>query len=193
MQRFETGLQLLLTFIPLLLGAGIGGGLGYFYARWLRKRIGESASIRRKLLLFPWRSVVVTLPFLSFFIPIFVGLGVLSGVVIVGLFVILFTAPFTANTLLNNWYPLPLRIRLLSLARIISVAAISVATATGLIGGFAAGMQMFGALRLLDYSLFFDLFYTVFVVALLVDVLFGVMQYVFYRAGSQTSAESVNR
>lgn len=183
MQIIKAALQLLITFIPLLVGAGIGGGLGYLYARMLRNRIQKQASVRRKLFLFPWRSVLVMLPFLSFFIPIFVGLGLTSGVVMVGIFVILFTVPFTTSTLLNNWFPLALRVRLLALARIISVAAISVATATGLISGFSAGGQMFRALQQLDYNLFFNLFYTVFVIALLVDVLFGVVQFVFYRTG----------
>jgi hypothetical protein len=133
------------------------------------------------LILFPWRSVIVMLPFLSFFIPMLTGLGVFSGALIVALFVVLFTLPFTTHTLLNNWFPPPLKVRLLALGRIISVAAISVATVTGIVGGFSAGSYMLQAFQLMNYAQFFNVFYIVFVIALLIDVLIGAIQYIYYR------------
>lgn len=181
MQGARAGLQLLFTIIPILVGAAIGGGAGYVYARMLRPMIRSHQKVRRGLMLFPWRSVIVMLPYLGFFIPMFTGLGVTSGAFFVGIFVVLFSMPFTTNTLLNAWFPLPLRIRMLALARTISVAAISVAAASGIIGGFSAGRVMLQALQLLQYADFFNMFFIVFVIALLVDVLFGVTQYIIYR------------
>ena len=181
MSTIQVGLQLFISIVPWLIGAGLGGGLGYWIARDLRRSIDARPQRRRLFLLVPWRSLIVSLPFLSFFMPMLTGLGLFSGALIVGIFVFIFVAPFTTTTLLNNWFPLPLRIRLASMGRLAAVGAVSVAAATGVIGGFAASSVMLQALQLMDYGQFFGVFFMVFVVALLVDVLFGVVEFVFYR------------
>ena len=188
MSTLSAGLQLLLSLIPWLAGLLVGGGFGYFLARWLRPLIAKKIGLRRGLMWIPWRSVIVVLPYLAFFAPVYFGLGLMTGSYIVGIYVFILSIPFTAVTFLNHWFPFPLRIRVISLARIIAVGAISIAAATGIIGGFVAGSQMVESFRILNYAGFFTVFFMVLGIALLIDLLFGAVQFVFYRPQEAVSA-----
>ncbi len=191
MSVFNIVTQILVMLIPLLVGAVLGGLAGYAIAAWLRKRIQSRMNLRRRLLLIPWRSVLVMLPFLSFFMPRYVGMSAATGMMAVGSFALLVSIFLTANTFLSSWFPLPLKIRLLALLRIFSVAAIGVVTASGMIGGFAASMGMLQGLKDIQYTQFYDVFMLVFVVSLLIDVLIGVIQHILFRP-QDVSTASVN-
>jgi hypothetical protein len=180
MSTVGAGFQLLLSLIPWLVGLVVGGGFGYFFARWLRPLIAKRVGLRRGLMWIPWRSVIVVLPYLAFFAPIYFGLGLIAGSFIVGIYVFILSIPFTAVTFLNHWFPLPLRNRVISLARMIAVGAISIAAATGIIGGFVAGSQMVESFRILNYAGFFTVFFMVLCIAMLIDLLFGAVQFAFY-------------
>jgi hypothetical protein len=56
-----------------------------------------------------------------------VGLGIVAGAVMVGLFVLLFALPFTVVALLEQWYPSPLAVRLIAGARTLATASVAVA------------------------------------------------------------------
>lgn len=181
MSTVSAGFQLLLSLIPWLVGLVVGGAFGYFFARWLRPLIMKRSGLRRGLMWIPWRGVIVVLPYLAFFAPVYFGLGLTSGSFIVAIYVFIFSIPFTAVTFLNHWYPLPLNVRVISLARIIAVGAISIAAATGIIGGFVAGSQMVESFRLLNYAGFFTVFFMVLGIAVLIDLLFGAVLFALFR------------
>jgi len=146
-------------------------------------------------MLLPWRTVSVTLPLLSPFVPVLVGLGRVAGAAIVALFVFLFALPFTVSTLLEHWYPSPLAIRLISGSRILATASVAVAAFTALVAGSGgAGVLILEGLRLLDHPQMLRGFLIVVVLALIIDILLGTLQLLFARTstGAQPAQSASN-
>lgn len=171
------GQHLLISLVPWLAGVVVGGGLGYACALVARSVFSTLPGLRRASMLLPWRTVAVTLPLLSPFVPVFVGLGMVAGAVIVGLFVFLFALPFTVVALLEHWYPSPLVVRLIAGARTLATASIAVAAASTMVAGSGgAGVLMFQGMRLLDYPQMVRGFSIVVLLALIVDILLGTLQ-----------------
>jgi len=176
------GEHLLISLVPWLAGAIVGGGLGYACALVARKLFSTFPGLRKASMLLPWRTVSVTLPLLSPLVVIPVGLGIVAGAVMVGLFVSLFALPFTVVILLEQWYPSPPVVRLIAGARMLATASVAVA-AVGPpgVGGGGAGVLIFGGMRLLDYAQMLRGFSIVVFLALTIDVLLGVLQLLFAR------------
>ena len=172
----------LISLVPWLTGIVAGGVLGYACALVARSLFSTRPGWRIVSMLLPWRTVAVTLPLLSPLVVVFVGLGTMAGAVMVGLFVFLFALPFTVVTLLEQWYPSPLVVRLIARARTLATASVAVA-AVGppLVGSGGAGVLIFGGMRLLDYAQMLRGFTIVFLLALVVDVLLGAVQWLLYR------------
>jgi ABC-type proline/glycine betaine transport system permease subunit len=101
----------------------------------------------------------------------------------VGLFVLLFALPFTVVALLEQWYPSPLAVRLIAGARTLATASVAVAAVgpPGVGGGGAGDLIFQQGMRLLDYAQMFRGFSTVVFIALMIDVLLGVLQLLFAR------------
>jgi ABC-type proline/glycine betaine transport system permease subunit len=176
------GEHLLISLVPWLAGAIVGGGLGYACALMARRMFSTFPGLRKASMLLPWRTVSVTLPLLSPLVVIPVGLGIIAGAVMVGLFVFLFALPFTMVILLEQWYPSPLVVRFIARARTLATASVAVA-AVGppMAGGGGAGVLIFQGMRLLDYAQVLRGFSIVVFLALTIDVLFGVLQSLFAR------------
>ncbi len=175
------GEHLLISLVPWLAGAIVGGGLGYACALVVRRLFSTFPGLRKASMLLPWRTVAVTLPLLSPLVAILVGLGTVAGAVMVGLFVLLFALPFTVVILLEQWYPSPLAVRLIAGAKTLATASVAVA-AVGppMAGGGGAGVLIFQGMRLLDYAQMLRGFSVVVFLALTLDVLLGVLQLLFY-------------
>jgi hypothetical protein len=174
--------HLLISLAPWLPGVVVGGVLGYACALVARKLFSTRPGLHRVSVLVPWRTVAVTLPLLSPLVVVFVGAGTMAGAVMVGLFVFLFALPLTVITLLEQWYPSPLVVRLIARARTLATASVAVA-AVGppLVGSGGAGVLIFEGMRLLDYAQMLRGFAIVVLLALAVDVLLGALQLLFYR------------
>jgi len=177
------GQHLLISLVPWLAGAIVGGGLGYACALVARRLFSTFAGLRKASLLLPWRTVSVTLPLLSPLVVIPVGLGIVAGAVMVGLFVLLFALPFTVVILLEQWYPSPLVVRFIARARTLATASVAVAAVGPPMagGGGAGGLIFQQGMRLLDYAQMFRGFSMVVFLALTIDVLLGVLQLLFAR------------
>jgi len=177
------GEHLLISLVPWLAGVVVGGGLGYACALVARRLFSTLPGLRRASMLLPWRTIVVTLPLLSPFVTILVGLGRVAGAVMVGLFVFLFALPFTVVALLEQWYPSPLVVRLIAGARTLATASVAVA-AVGppLAGSGGAGVLIFQqGMLLLDYPQMLKGFGIVVLLALMIDILLGILQLLFSR------------
>jgi hypothetical protein len=177
------GEHLLISLVPWLAGVVVGGGLGYVCALVARRLFSTFPGLRKASMLLPWRTVSVTLPLLSPLVVIPVGLGIVAGAVMVGLFVLLFALPFTMAILLEQWYPSPLVVRFIARARTLATASVAVAAiGPPMAGGGGAGVLIFQqGMRLLDYAQMFRGFSTVVFLALMIDVLLGVLQLLFSR------------
>jgi ABC-type nitrate/sulfonate/bicarbonate transport system permease component len=176
------GQHFLISLVPWLTGIVAGGVLGYACALVARRLFSTRPGWRRVSMLLPWRTVAMTLPLLSPLIVIYIGLGTVTGAVMVGIFVFLFALPLTVVTLLEHWYPSPLVVRLIARARTLAVASVAVA-AVGppVTGSGGAGVLIFEGMQLLDYAQMLRGFAIVVVLALVVDVLLGALQWLFYR------------
>jgi len=174
--------HLLISLAPWLAGVVVGGVLGYVCALAARRLFSTLPGLRRVSMLLPWRTVAMTLPLLSPLVVLRVGLGIVAGAVMVGLFVFLLALPFTITTLFEHWYPSPLVARLIAVARTLAVASMAVA-AVGPpgAGSGGAGVLIFEGMRLLDYAQMLRGFAIVVLLALVVDVLLGALQWLFYR------------
>jgi hypothetical protein len=175
------GEHLLISLVPWFAGAIIGGGLGYACALVARRLVSTFPGLRKASMLLPWRTVSVTLPLLSPLVVIPVGLGVVAGAAMVGLFVLLFALPFTVVALLEQWYPSPLAVRLIAGARTLATASVAVAAVGPPVAGSGgAGVLIFQqGMRLLDYSQMLMGFSIVVLVALAIDLLLGALQLLF--------------
>lgn len=169
--------HLLISLVPWFAGVIVGGGLGYACALAARNLFSALPGLRRPSMLLPWRTVAVTLPLLSPFAPVVLGLGRVAGGAIVGLFVFLFALPFTVITLIEHWYPSPLVVRLIAGARTLATASVTVAAVTTMVAGCGgAGVLIFEGMKLWDYSAVLRGFSIVFLLALMIDLLLGALQ-----------------
>jgi hypothetical protein len=174
----------LISLAPWLVGVVLGGGLGYACALAARVLICALPGLRSASMLLPWRTFAVAVPLLSPLIPVVLGLGTLAGATMVALFVLLVSLPFTASTLLEHWYPSPLGVRLISGFRSLAAASVAVGTWIPMVAGSGgAGVLIFReGWQLLDYSLVLRGLCVVALLALVADVLLGVLQCLLGRA-----------
>jgi ABC-type proline/glycine betaine transport system permease subunit len=176
--------HLLISLVPWLVGVIAGGSLGYACALTARSLFSAFPSLRSVSMLLPWRVFAVTVPLLSPLIPVVLGLGTLAGATMVALLVLLVALPFTASTLLEHWYPSPLGVRLISGFRSLAAASVAVGTWIPMVAGSGgAGVLIFReGWQLLDYSLVLRGLCVVALLALVADVLLGVLQCLLGRA-----------
>lgn len=172
--------HLLIALLPWLVGVIGGGGLGYACAVVARALFSKRPALRRPLVLVPWRTIAVTLPLLSAFVPAVLGLGMITGMAVVGLFVFSFAFPFTVATLLDRWHPSTLLSHLIAGARTLGTASVVVAAATAMVGGGGgAGAMIFYGMSIPEHGELLVGLSTVVLLALMVDVLLGGLQLLF--------------
>lgn len=172
--------HLVIALLPWLAGVVGGGGLGYACAVVARALFSKRPALRRPLILVPWRTIAVTLPLLSVFVPAVLGLGMITGMAIVGLFVFSFAFPFTVATLLDHWHPSRLLSHLIAGARTLGTASVVVAAATAMVGGGGgAGAMIFYGMSIPEHGELLVGLSIVVLLALMVDVLLGGLQLLF--------------
>ncbi len=114
------------TFIPWLIMMILGGTLGYLLAFFLRKWIHRSLRLLLSLTFFPWRSIASSSALVAISSPLVIitfGLGSLSTLITVGVTLLVFIVPITAQVFLFTSYPLSQSQRLFSFARTLAVLA----------------------------------------------------------------------
>jgi len=186
------GEHLLISIVPWLIGVAVGGGLGYVCALAARRLFSTRPGLRRVAMLLPWRTVAVTwasVALLSPVIAILVGLGIVAGMTSVGLFVFVFILPFTVGCLLEHWHPSPLVVRLISGSRTLATASVAVAIMGAYTGSGGVGSLIFGGITRSDKAQMIKGFFIVAFMALIIDVLLGVLQMVSHRTVHPTSQE----
>lgn len=172
--------HLLISLLRWLVGITLGGGLGYACALVSRALFSKRPALRRPLMVVPWRTIAVTLPLLSAFVPAVLGLGMVTGMAIVGLFVFSFSFPFTVATLLDHWNPSMLLSHLIGGARTLGTASVVVAAATAVVGrGGGAGAMIFYGMSIPEHGELRVGLSIVVLLALMVDVLLGGLQLLF--------------
>ncbi len=81
------GKHLLIPFVAGIMGIGLGGSFGYGCDLITRSIVNTSTIARQPIILFPWRTIVISLPLLSPFMPVLIGLKTIAGIVMIGIFV----------------------------------------------------------------------------------------------------------
>jgi len=168
----------LISGIPWLVGIVAGGGLGVLCALGIHALFSARPELRRPSVMLPWRTLVMGLLMVAWspFIVVFLGLGAIAGGAMVGAWVFLLALAFTAATLIEHWHPSPLSVQLIAGARTLAVASGMIAIGVGVIGGGGIGHLILEGVRLLQYDLMWRGLLTVIALALVLDLLLGVVQ-----------------
>jgi ABC-type nitrate/sulfonate/bicarbonate transport system permease component len=184
--------HLLISILPWAFGTTAGAVAGFLLARQLRERVVRDRSTRSILILIPWRTIALTAPFLAVFVPMWVGLGPMAGLIDVGVFVFLVAFPMTALTFLQSWSNAPASARLMSVVRLLGVGSISIATLAGPTGAGGLGAQLWSYMADLDYTGFSATLSWIAVLSLAVDLLLGGLQAVLTRvANAEAGSENM--
>lgn len=170
--------HLLISWIPWLVGIAAGGGLGALCALGIRVILSARPLLRRPLVLLPWRTLVMGLLMATWspFLVGLLGIGPITGSVMVAGSVCLLAMAFTASTLVENWHPSPLGVHLVAGARTLATASGLIAAGVGLLGGGGLGYTILEATRLEQYGTMWKGLLVVLALALVLDLGLGVAQ-----------------
>jgi len=166
-----------------LAGILVGGGLGYAGDYLLRNIFASKPQVRRAATIVPWRAMVLGLLLFAWspFIPIRLGLGTTPAMVMAGLFTVLLWLPFTVGVLMHQWFPASLEVRLLGGSRSLAMAATAAALAVGVFTGGGVGRYLMQQVNLLQWGPAVRGMLMVAALAVIVDLLLGVLQFAIYR------------
>ncbi|MGD9049390.1 MAG: hypothetical protein PVF77_15135 [Anaerolineae bacterium] len=187
--------HLLITCIPWLIGIAVGGGLGVLCGLGIRAVFTTSPALRRASVLLPWRTLVMGLLMgvWSPFIASLLGLGPITGGVMVAGSVCVLAMAFAATTLLEYWYPSPLASRLAAGTRTLAVASGMIAAGVGLLGGGGLGYIILEAARVSQYGVMWKGLLVA--LALVLDLTLGLAQMIALQhsgeSGEPASAEGI--
>lgn len=170
--------QVLITWIPWIIGIVTGGGLGVLCGLGIRALLSASPALRRPLMLLPCRTFAMGLLMVvwSPFIVTILGLGPITGGIMVAGSVCVLAMAFAATTLLEHWYPSPLRSRLVAGIRTLAVASGLIAAGVGLLGGGGLGYIIREAARFSQYRVMWKGLLVVLALALVLDLTLGLAQ-----------------
>ncbi|MGD8998359.1 MAG: hypothetical protein PVH80_09630 [Anaerolineae bacterium] len=170
--------HLVISLMPWLIGVVLASGLGYVGAPAARGLFSRSPGWRRASLLLPWRTVAVSVPLVSPWVATLVGLGAVAAAIVVGLFVFLLALPVTVTVRLEKWYPSPPSVRFVAWIRTLAAASVTVAAvAAPMVGGGGAGSLILEGMRALNYAQMFRGFAVVIILALMIDLALGALQW----------------
>jgi hypothetical protein len=134
--------------------------------------------LRRPSVLLPWRTLVMgcLMATWSPFLVTLLGIGPITGGIMVAGSVCLLAMAFTASTLVENWQPSPLSSHLVAGARTLAVASGLIAAGVGLLGGGGLGYTILEATQLGQYGVMWKGLLVVLALALVLDLGLGVAQ-----------------
>jgi hypothetical protein len=137
--------------------------------------------------LLPWRTIVISLPLLSPFVPVLIGLGTIAGIIMVGLFVLILALVFTITTLLHFWFSPSLTLRLISGARSLAVATPIIVVMSYWIVGFGLGHLIWQWQQHPNYTALF----AVVSLPLIFDIVLGFIQMIIFQPGTLQPKASI--
>lgn len=150
----------------------IGGGVGNFVARVLKPLMTAKPATSRSMSLFPWRSIIFMLLLLvwSPILGIWLGLGNLTGIAIVGLSLSLLALPMMMKARLIYLLPTSFLERIVSLARTLLMIALFATLGVGYVGAGGFGFYLMQQMNLLEYGKLYQGFFVLGVTALILDL-----------------------
>jgi len=186
--------HLLLSIVPWIAGGLIGGGLGYLLALAIRP-LQARAGLYRGLRLLPWRTIAFVLAAMAVYAayPVFLLLGpvlrstlpgsgfLVHALVTISFSVLVLALPFTTSIIAGYWFPPSLGERLVAGARTLGVASVVLALTASHWGVSGAGRLIEIGSREFDNSEVGLGYGIVISIALLVDLMMGVIQMVIAR------------
>lgn len=139
----------------------IGGGVGNFVARVLKPLMTAKPATSRSMSLFPWRSIIFMLLLLvwSPILGIWLGLGNLTGIAIVGLSLSLLALPMMMKARLIYLLPTSFLERIVSLARTLLMIALFATLGVGYVGAGGFGFYLLQQMNLLEYGKLYQGFF----------------------------------
>jgi hypothetical protein len=167
------GDHLLISLLGWILGITIGGSLGYGGALITRHILTASRKPWKPIILLPWRTIVMALPLLSPFVPVWIGLGTIAGIFMDGLFVFVLAFLFTITTVLNYWFSPSLNTRILAGTRSLAVASPVMAVSAYWIGGGGLGGLIW---QIVQQRFDYQALLAVLLLAFLFDIAIGLIQ-----------------
>jgi ABC-type proline/glycine betaine transport system permease subunit len=198
MEKFDISaaavvVHLLISWIPWLIGITVGGGLGALCALGIRAVLSARPVFRRPLVLLPWRTLVMgcLMATWSPFLVGLLGIGPITGGVMVGGSVCLLAMAFTAATLVENRHPSPLGVHLIAGTRTLAVASGLIAAGVGLLGGGGLGYTVMEATRLQQYGLMWKGLLVILVMALILDLALGLAQMIALQHSGDSSESAI--
>jgi len=146
--------HLLISFTAWIGGLFIGGGIGYLLFQPLGNFIESKPGNQQYLVLIPWRTLILILTMLlwSPYLPIRLGLGTPTALVVMLLTISLLACPTTVSILMENRYPSSLRVRLFGGARTLLFIALFATLGVGLVGGGGVGFLFVELIRSMEYG-----------------------------------------
>lgn len=162
-----------------LVGSALGGLIGYAFASWIKGRSSLEEKNISRLMLFPWRTLIL-ISLVIVFSPVFVvwvGLGNSATFLMTTSFIFLLSLPVATNIFLNNRCSLPTAVYLISAIRTLATSSIVIAIWVSIYsGGGGLGPLMLKQMRLLEFDLWLSNWLVVAAISFVVDILLGIFQ-----------------
>ncbi len=174
-----------------LAGIAIGCSFGYFFAKIFFNQASVKPDIDWKIILFPWRSLIFILILLvwSPLLAIWLGLGNLTGIVMVGITLSILSLSMTMSTLFHKRFPVSIKSALLSNTRTLLIIAIFVTLGVGYVGAGGFGFYFYQLVNLLNYNQLIKGFILLGLIAIFLDLILGFVQYLVVRASNPSPSE----
>lgn len=171
--------HLYISLIAWLGGIAIGCSVGYLFAQVFMKQASGKPYVDWKIILFPWRSLIFILILLvwSPLLVIWLGLGNLTGIVMVGITLSLLALSMTMNTLFHKRFPVNIKSVLLSNTRTLLIIAIFATLGVGYVGAGGFGFYFYQLVNLLNYNQLIKGFILLGVTTIFLDLILGFVQY----------------
>ena len=166
----------ILSFLPGLFGIILGFGSGFLIAREILLVLPQTQL--KRLIVLPWRTGVLTLELLVMASPIIIrqiGIGTNAGWVTMGLALFFLALPYGGGAVTSVRYSSPLTLKMMAGLRTLLIASVALALIVGLQSGAggAGGLFWSGG----GEQTLFQGFLIVFILALIVDIGIGAIQY----------------
>jgi len=171
--------HILLSLGPCLIGSALGGLTSYMLASWVKGWGSLENKNVSRLILFPWRTLILIL-LVIVFSPIFViwiGLGNSTSFLMTTSFIFLLSLPMATSIFLNKWSSLSTTTHMISSIRTLATSSIVIAIWVSIYsGGGGLGSLMLKHMQLLEFNLWLSNWLVVVVITLVVDILLGILQ-----------------
>ncbi|HEY62801.1 MAG TPA: hypothetical protein G4N95_09150 [Anaerolineae bacterium] len=174
----------IISLVGLGIGAIVGIPPGYAISRLAKRLSSDNAHFQKRFLFVPWRTLLVA-SLLVFLYPVIImiplGLGLLSGILSVGVNIFLIALVMTVDAYLIRQRADDEKVRISSVVRTLSVLSILLATQVGIVSGLGLGYEAYKNIRLLNFNAAIGSWLWMIFLALILDLVFGLVQYLFMK------------